>query len=544
MIFSGDTYVPLPTKELYDTQMMLAAVSAAKDMYDRAYKEQQNFIDEYKNYTSPSIADTQFVRQNTVGKVMDAIDDLYKSGIDPLRSREGRSRMGYLISKLQAQPIQEREESRKNMEEYAKNVAKAQLAGTYNPELEDIRLNGKNPKNWNTSTDGIWTETAPAAYENPEAIVTSIYGKLGQDEYLSDDPNNSDYYLTGVSRATLDQAEPAAINALKQSPSYPLLRKQIIDKLANEANNYDPKTGNLTYIDDKGNATVKNTNDPETIDEELLKMVRHYGAQYTQPKSVLKESAKERIKASYSRTSSGGGGSSRGSGGGKVTEEKVNVIENAQNSYLNHVRTVSQGTVTSTPYDVVYNQVKKDHTKDGKVNTAHMINDDRLTAKVDKLAVSAALSGSTSLTFDMSLGLIRELRSAVEACGGYKTTQQNKTRDDLIKYAQRKDGNVRGSSTGKIKMLRSKDGSGITPYFEIVVDYNSGTNDKPNYQHVTMYIPTEIDYDNDSSDIVVQRTSAGLASDKRSTTKSQTGTAQNPPSSSRDGVNESYTKRK
>lgn len=35
MVLAGDQWLQMPTRDLYDTQMMSMALSAAKDMYDK-----------------------------------------------------------------------------------------------------------------------------------------------------------------------------------------------------------------------------------------------------------------------------------------------------------------------------------------------------------------------------------------------------------------------------------------------------------------------------------------------------------------------------
>ena len=44
MVYAGDQWVQLPTRDLYDTQMMAMAISAAKDMYDRGEKKLDDFL--------------------------------------------------------------------------------------------------------------------------------------------------------------------------------------------------------------------------------------------------------------------------------------------------------------------------------------------------------------------------------------------------------------------------------------------------------------------------------------------------------------------
>ena len=43
MVYANDQWVQLPTKDLYDTQMMAIAINAAKDMYEKGQQEIKDF---------------------------------------------------------------------------------------------------------------------------------------------------------------------------------------------------------------------------------------------------------------------------------------------------------------------------------------------------------------------------------------------------------------------------------------------------------------------------------------------------------------------
>ena len=53
MIYAYDKGVQLPITDLYDTQMRLAYISAAKDMYEKAAQEMKDFKKEYGDFYSP-----------------------------------------------------------------------------------------------------------------------------------------------------------------------------------------------------------------------------------------------------------------------------------------------------------------------------------------------------------------------------------------------------------------------------------------------------------------------------------------------------------
>jgi len=93
MIYAGDEYVPLPTKDLYDTQMMMAAISAVKDRYDKTQEALDKYADKYSDFSSPVYGANQAFYDVTQGRMQKIIDDLYSQGIDPLRSSAGISQI-------------------------------------------------------------------------------------------------------------------------------------------------------------------------------------------------------------------------------------------------------------------------------------------------------------------------------------------------------------------------------------------------------------------------------------------------------------------
>ena len=50
MVYAYDQWAPLPTKDLYNTQLMLASINAAKDMYDKAEADVKEFNTKYGEF--------------------------------------------------------------------------------------------------------------------------------------------------------------------------------------------------------------------------------------------------------------------------------------------------------------------------------------------------------------------------------------------------------------------------------------------------------------------------------------------------------------
>lgn len=129
MIGAYDTGVQLPILDLYDTRMMLAAQSAAKDMYDQAQQEMKDFKKEYGDFLSPFSKDMERYGE-MVGGVREAMNRMYEAGIDPLRSAEGRAAISSIINRI-------------NPAEFNMMRANAKTGYAYLDAIQDLRRKGK-----------------------------------------------------------------------------------------------------------------------------------------------------------------------------------------------------------------------------------------------------------------------------------------------------------------------------------------------------------------------------------------------------------------
>ena len=53
MVYAYDRAIPLPVKDLYDTQVMAMSINAAKDMYEKGQKQIDDFYNKYGDFISP-----------------------------------------------------------------------------------------------------------------------------------------------------------------------------------------------------------------------------------------------------------------------------------------------------------------------------------------------------------------------------------------------------------------------------------------------------------------------------------------------------------
>ena len=91
MIGMYDEPVAVPILDVLDSRMMSQYISAAKEQYNQAIQEQKEFSKEFGDLYSPSYSLNKLYYDKTKGRVNDALNYLYKNGIDPLRSAEGRA---------------------------------------------------------------------------------------------------------------------------------------------------------------------------------------------------------------------------------------------------------------------------------------------------------------------------------------------------------------------------------------------------------------------------------------------------------------------
>lgn len=207
MIVGGDRAIEMPVKDLYNTQLMLASINAAKDIYDYGQKRMDDFQKTYGDFYSPLPKDVDYWYNNTTKKVGDVIDYLYRNGIDPTRSAEGRSIIQRTIREAPVGELAKLKQSSETGKTYQKNAAILKAAGKFSQPFETFRMNGKNLSNWDTVKDGVWTEVSPMEYQTlhdfalpsvqntPErALTDSEAQKLFGSSY------NKNHMYTGVMR--------------------------------------------------------------------------------------------------------------------------------------------------------------------------------------------------------------------------------------------------------------------------------------------------------------------------------------------------------
>lgn len=178
MIYGYDQAVQMPVKDLYDSQIMLASINAAKDMYEKGVQEMKDFNKTYGDFISPIQKDVDYWNNTVLNPVKDAVNKMYAMGIDPTRSAEGRAYIQRLISQVPVAEINKRRQAAAVAQEYIKNRGLLESKGLYNPDFEKYILNGKSLEDWDTATDGMWTRTSPQEFKTLNQATSSWFDDM------------------------------------------------------------------------------------------------------------------------------------------------------------------------------------------------------------------------------------------------------------------------------------------------------------------------------------------------------------------------------
>lgn len=240
MIYSKDQWIQLPTKDLYDSQIMIASINAARDMYEKGLQETKEFNKLYGDFTSPIARDVDYWYDNTLKPVRDAINYMYDKGIDPTRSAEGRALIQKLINQAPVAKLNQIRQSAKIADEYVKNRGTMQANGLYDPGFEQFALRDQYGRpvdlsTWSTIDDGTWERTAPYKYESLYDYTSPMFKDLKPHELtkaevqsfgVKYDPR---YQYQGISKGDLERVTGERIPGVQNETLYKYYRDRAAD---------------------------------------------------------------------------------------------------------------------------------------------------------------------------------------------------------------------------------------------------------------------------------------------------------------------------
>lgn len=179
MIGMYDEPVAVPILDLLDSSMMSQYISAAREQYNQAMQEQKDFAKEFGDIYSPSYNLNKAYYDATKGAVNKAMDYLYKNGIDPIRSAEGRAYVAKIIRERPYDKISKWKADADNMKTYQKAAAAMVADG----KLTQDQLN------WQMQKQGLdydkfdpytqsWNQLAPTKMDTLEELTKIPYSVL------------------------------------------------------------------------------------------------------------------------------------------------------------------------------------------------------------------------------------------------------------------------------------------------------------------------------------------------------------------------------
>ena len=203
MVYSRDQWIQLPVRDLYDSQIMLASINAARDMYEKGQQQVKDFQKDYGDFYSPIQKDMDWYNKNVINGSKDVINSLYDKGIDPLRFAEGRAAISRFVNNIPTGDINKLKMGSKIAQEYLRNRAMLEAQNKYNDDFEKYINGGKSIEDWDTLKDGVWTRQSPSEFTTLKAATENWFNNRTPHALTKDDvasfgmPYDKNYDYTG-----------------------------------------------------------------------------------------------------------------------------------------------------------------------------------------------------------------------------------------------------------------------------------------------------------------------------------------------------------
>ena len=179
MIGMYDEPVAVPILDVLDSGMMSQYISAAREQYNQAMQEQKEFAKEFGDLYSPSYSLNKLYYDKTKGRVNNALDYLYRNGIDPLRSAEGRAYIAKVIRETPYADIAKWKSDADNMKTYQKAAAAMVADGKLTQDQLDWQMQkqGLNYDQFDPYKQS-WNQLAPTKMDTLEDLTKIPYSVL------------------------------------------------------------------------------------------------------------------------------------------------------------------------------------------------------------------------------------------------------------------------------------------------------------------------------------------------------------------------------
>ena len=279
MVYSRDQWIQLPVRDLYDSQIMLASINAARDMYEKGQQQVKEFQKDYGDFYSPIQKDMDWYNKNVINGSRDVINGLYDKGIDPLRSAEGRAAINRWINNIPTGDINKLKMGSKIAQEYLRNRAMLEAQNKYNDDFEKYVNGGKSIEDWDTLKDGVWTRQSPSEFTTLKAATENWFNNRTPHALTKDDvvgfgmPYDKNYDYTGYTYKDLTNV------ASKNTPGWigsPIAKQQLLDEGVNNPTNAQVETRLQQNVADANKEWIVN---PIKSINEYAKMDKQFAQQ-------------------------------------------------------------------------------------------------------------------------------------------------------------------------------------------------------------------------------------------------------------------------
>ena len=252
MVYSRDQWIQLPVRDLYDSQIMLASINAARDMYEKGQQQVKDFQRDYGDFYSPIQKDMDWYNKNVINGSKDVINSLYDKGIDPLRSAEGRAAISRFVNNIPTGDINKLKMGSKIAQEYLRNRAMLEAQNKYNDDFEKYVNGGKSIEDWDTLKDGVWTRQSPSEFTTLKAATENWFNNRTPHALTKDDvvgfgmPYDKNYDYTGYTYKDLTNVAskntPGWIGSPIANYYRHIAKQQLLDEGVNNPTNAQVET--------------------------------------------------------------------------------------------------------------------------------------------------------------------------------------------------------------------------------------------------------------------------------------------------------------
>ena len=178
-----NTYVPIPFEQLYTLGKQ------ANERVDKALADYRTAANTWAEFQSQSMKDMQTWDAETRGKVLPIIDQAAKNP-EAIKSMEWQMALQSAINNVDRAKLSALKQSAANFEAYNKAKQALIASGKYNPLWHD-----RNFTNWDTTTQGLYKDISPIAYQSINDLVDPYVNDLKPSDMGSD----GGYLYHGVS---------------------------------------------------------------------------------------------------------------------------------------------------------------------------------------------------------------------------------------------------------------------------------------------------------------------------------------------------------